>query len=540
MSKKELTYDTDAREAILAGVEKLAQAVVSTLGPRGRCAILDKSWGGPLITKDGVTVARDIELSDKSENLGAQIVKQAATKTNDRAGDGTTTATLLAWSIYREALRHLSSGADTQALITGMRKASAAVVKGLQSKAKKVDGNDGIKAVATIAANGDEKVGKMLADAFAKVGEDGVITVEEGKSLDTEVSIVTGMQFDRGLLSPNFATDLETLEAVLDQPLVLIHEDKISNVQTLLPLLEASKESNRPLLIIAEDIEGEALAALVVNKLRGILNVCAVKAPGYGDRRKEILQDLAAVTGATPIMKDGLHELEKAELSMLGSARRIVIDSANTTIVEGTGKQSDIDSRAGLIRKQVESTTSDYDREKLEERLARLVGGIGQISVGGATEAEVKERKARIEDSKAATMAALEEGILPGGGTALLKIGDKLKLDLPEAQSTGANILLRALREPVRVIAENAGMDGSVIARRVLKTRKFAEGYNALDDTYGDLIEMGVVDPTKVTRTALENAVSVAATLMTTDCLVVDAPSDEDDVPAGMESGMGL
>ncbi|MBT3341181.1 MAG: chaperonin GroEL [Planctomycetes bacterium] len=540
MPKKELTYDTDAREAILAGVEKLAQAVVSTLGPRGRCAILDKSWGGPLITKDGVTVARDIELSDKAENLGAQIVKQAATKTNDRAGDGTTTATLLAWSIYREALRHLSSGADTQGLITGMRKASAAVTEGLKNKSKKVGGIDGIRAVATIAANGDEKVGKMLADAFAKVGEDGVITVEEGKSLETEVSIVTGMQFDRGLLSPNFATDLETLEAVLDQPLILIHEDKISNVQTLLPLLEASKESNRPLLIIAEDIEGEALAALVVNKLRGILNVCAVKAPGYGDRRKEILQDLAAVTGATPIMKDGLHDLEKATLEMLGSARRVVIDSANTTIVEGTGEQSEIDNRANHIRKQVENTTSDYDREKLEERLARLVGGIGQISVGGATEAEVKERKARIEDSKAATMAALEEGILPGGGTALLKIASKINLDLPEAQAAGANILLRALREPVRVIAENAGMDGSVIARRVLKTRKFAEGYNALDDTYGDLIEMGVVDPTKVTRTALENAVSVAATLMTTDCLVVDAKSDQDDVPAGMESGMGL
>lgn len=540
MPKKELTYDTDAREAILAGVEKLAQAVVSTLGPRGRCAILDKSWGGPLITKDGVTVARDIELSDKAENLGAQIVKQAATKTNDRAGDGTTTATLLAWSIYREALRHLSSGADTQGLITGMRKAFAAVTEGLKNKSKKVGGIDGIRAVATIAANGDEKVGKMLADAFAKVGEDGVITVEEGKSLETEVSIVTGMQFDRGLLSPNFATDLETLEAVLDQPLILIHEDKISNVQTLLPLLEASKESNRPLLIIAEDIEGEALAALVVNKLRGILNVCAVKAPGYGDRRKEILQDLAAVTGATPIMKDGLHDLEKATLEMLGSARRVVIDSANTTIVEGTGEQSEIDNRANHIRKQVENTTSDYDREKLEERLARLVGGIGQISVGGATEAEVKERKARIEDSKAATMAALEEGILPGGGTALLKIASKINLDLPEAQAAGANILLRALREPVRVIAENAGMDGSVIARRVLKTRKFAEGYNALDDTYGDLIEMGVVDPTKVTRTALENAVSVAATLMTTDCLVVDAKSDQDDVPAGMESGMGL
>ena len=540
MPKKELTYDTDAREAILAGVEKLAQAVVSTLGPRGRCAILDKSWGGPLITKDGVTVARDIELSDKAENLGAQIVKQAATKTNDRAGDGTTTATLLAWSIYREALRHLSSGADTQGLITGMRKASAAVTEGLKNKSKKVGGIDGIRAVATIAANGDEKVGKMLADAFAKVGEDGVITVEEGKSLETEVSIVTGMQFDRGLLSPNFATDLETLEAVLDQPLILIHEDKISNVQTLLPLLEASKESNRPLLIIAEDIEGEALAALVVNKLRGILNVCAVKAPGYGDRRKEILQDLAAVTGATPIMKDGLHDLEKATLEMLGSARRVVIDSANTTIVEGTGEQSEIDNSANHTRKQVENTTSDYDREKLEERLARLVGGIGQISVGGATEAEVKERKARIEDSKAATMAALEEGILPGGGTALLKIASKINLDLPEAQAAGANILLRALREPVRVIAENAGMDGSVIARRVLKTRKFAEGYNALDDTYGDLIEMGVVDPTKVTRTALENAVSVAATLMTTDCLVVDAKSDQDDVPAGMESGMGL
>ena len=529
MAEKQLTFDTDAREAVLAGVEKLAKAVVSTLGPKGRCAVLDKSWGGPLITKDGVTVARDIELPDKSENLGAQLVKEAASKTNDRAGDGTTTATLLAWSLYRGALRHLTVGADPQALIRGMRTAAEDVKAFLAKNAKKVADNDAIQAVATIAANNDATVGKILADAFAEVGKDGVITIEEGKSLDTEVKTVKGMQFDRGFLSQHFATDAEALECAMENPVILVHEEKISSIQSLLPLLEQSKEAGRTLLVIAEDIDGEALATLVVNKMRGILDVCAVKAPGYGDRRKEMLRDIATVTNAQPVMKEDGIELEKVTLDQLGTAKKVIVESGTTTIVQGAGKSVDIDARAGLIRRQIEVTTSDYDKEKLEERLAKLVGGIAQVRVGGATEAEVKERKHRYEDAKHATMAAIAEGVLPGGGTALLRAADAAakKSKLSGDEATGAEILFGALSQPIRTIAENSGLDGSVVVRNVRGSKAFAHGFDALREEYGDMFAAGVVDPLKVTRTALENAISVAATLMTTDCLIVEAETDD-------------
>ena len=536
--QKQLTFHGEAREAILNGVEKLAKAVVSTLGPKGRCAVLDKSWGGPTITKDGVTVARDIDLIDRSENLGAQLVKQAATKTNDRAGDGTTTATLLAWSIYKEALRHLSVGADPSAMIAGLREGAANVKVQLNKQAKKVTSNADVLAVATIASNNDAVIGKTLADAFAKVGNDGVLTIEEGKGLETEVKVVTGMQFDRGFLSPNFATDMETLECVYNKPLILIHEDKISNIQSLLPVLEAAKEAGAPLVIIAEDIAGEALAALVINKMRGVLEVVAVKAPGYGERRKEMLRDIAVLTGATAIMKDDGKELEAVTLGDLGTANRVQIDSNSTTVVEGAGKDKDVKNRAAQIRHEIETTTSDYDREKLEERLAKLVGGIAQISVGGATEAEVKERKHRYEDAKHATTAAIESGILAGGGSALLRAGAKLEKDglgFTGDKLTGLQILIKALQMPARTIADNAGLDGAVVALRILRDKRSSFGFNALTEEYGDMFEMGIVDPTKVTLTALENAVSVAATLMTTECLIVEADNDDD--AAAMEGG---
>ncbi len=529
MAQKQLTFDTDAREAVLAGVEKLAQAVVSTLGPKGRCAVLDKSWGGPLITKDGVTVARDIELADKNENLGAQLVKEAASKTNDRAGDGTTTATLLAWSIYKNSLRHLTVGADQQAMIRGMRLAADEVQAFLKKNATPVSSNKDIKAIATIAANNDPEIGKILADAFQEVGNDGVITIEEGKSLKTEVQTVKGMQFDRGFLSAHFANDNEGLECSMENPLILVYEDKISSIQSLLPLLEAAKEANKPLILIAEDIDGEALATLVVNKLRGILDVTATKAPGYGDRRKEMLRDIATVSNAQPIMKDDGIELEKVTLEMLGTAQKVILDANTTTIVKGAGKAKDIEARANLLRRQIEVTTSDYDKEKMEERLAKLVGGIAQVQVGGASETEVKERKHRFEDAKHATTAAIEEGILPGGGVALLRASDAVskKLKLAGDENTGANILYAALTSPLRTIAENAGEDGSVVARRVRKEKSFSFGYDALRNDYGDMIELGVMDPLKVTRTALENAIAVASTLMSTDCLIVEADSKD-------------
>ncbi len=531
MAQKELTFDTDARDAVLRGVEKLANAVVSTLGPKGRAAILDKSWGGPQVTKDGVSVAREIELTDKAENLGAQLVKEAATKTSDRAGDGTTTATLLAWSIYRNAVRHLTAGGNPSSLIRGIRKTTNAVLEDLTAHAGKVEGNDAIRAVATIASNNDPIIGDLIAKAFDEVGEEGVITIEEGKSLDTEVKIVTGMQFDRGFMSPNFATNFDTLECVHENPLILIHEEKIKSAQKLLPLLEKAKEAGRSLIVVAEDLEGEALATLVLNKMRGIVQVAAVKAPGYGDRRKEMLRDLATVTGAEPIMKDDGMELDKVELESLGTAKKVLIDSNSTTVVEGAGDPKGVDARANLIRTQIEETKSDYDREKLQERLAKLVGGIAQIQVGGATETEVKEKKARFEDARNATQAALEEGILPGGGTALLRTSKAIALSLPleGEEAVGQSILVEALEAPLRTIAENAGRDGSLVARKVLAENKYTFGWNALEDTFGDLVEMGIVDSTKVTKTALQNAVSVACTLMTTDCLITELPEKKDD-----------
>ncbi len=538
MAAKNLTFNTDAREALLAGVSKLARAVKSTLGPRGRCAILDKGWGAPTITKDGVTVAEEIELTNPNENLGAQLVKEAASKTSDGAGDGTTTATVLAEAIFREGYRNLAAGADAMSLSRGIRAAVDAVTADLAKLAKPVNGDDDIRNIAAISANNDASVGKMLADALAKVGRDGVITVEEGKSLDTTVDVVEGMQFDRGYLSPHFVTDPEAMEVVFDKPLVLIFEDKISTVNKLVPILEKAAEAKRPLLIIAEDVEGEALATLVVNKMRGILNLAAVKAPGYGDRRKAMLQDIAILTGGKVISKDLGIELDAVELADLGTAKRIRIDNDNTTIIEGAGATADIQARITQIRGEIETTTSDYDREKLQERLAKLAGGVAQINVGAATEAEMKEKKARVEDALHATRAAIEEGVLPGGGVALVRcLGALDSLKLKGDEATGVDIVRRALTEPLRQIVINAGEQPSVVLKKVADG-KDGFGYNADTMEFEDLIAAGVIDPAKVTRTALQNASSVAALLLTCDCTVTDVPKDEEPMLAG-GGGMG-
>jgi len=529
---KQLVFENDAREAVLRGVKKLAQAVVSTLGPRGRNAVLDKGWGGPTVTKDGVTVAEEIELDDRYENMGAKLVREAASKTSDNAGDGTTTATLLAHAICEGGMRYLTAGANHAELIRGIRIATEALVTELHRVKKTVPGNDqkAIMQVAAIAANNDPEIGKIIADAMKKVGQDGVITVEEGKSLDTEVQIVEGMQFDRGYLSPHFVTDNEDMEVDFKDCYVLVHEDKLSNVRPLLPLLEKIKESNKPLLIIAEDVEGEALATLVVNKLRGILKVCAVKAPGYGDRRKAMLQDIAILCGGEAIFKDLGMDLEKVQPRQLGIAKKVVIDGDNTTIVEGKGKTADLKARAEQIRREIEATTSDYDREKLQERLAKLTGGIAEIRVGAHTETEMKERKALVEDALHATRAAIAEGILPGGGTALLKAGKVLdKIELDGDAQFGIELMKNVIQRPVRQIAENAGTDGAVVARKVLANKAATFGYNALKGEYGNMLESGIVDPTKVTRSALQNATSVAALLLTTDCVVTDADEDEEE-----------
>ncbi|HJM39309.1 MAG TPA: chaperonin GroEL [Planctomycetota bacterium] len=531
---KELSFDVDARDAVSKGVEKLATAVVSTLGPKGRCAVLDKSWGGPTVTKDGHSVAKEIELQDKAENLGAQLVREAASKTSDRAGDGTTTATLLAWSIFKKAQRHLSVGASPTGMIRGMRSALAEVKEYLNNNSTTLNSNDDIRAVATIASNNDSAVGAILADAFEKVGQDGVITIDEGRSLDTEVTIVEGMQFDRGFLSPHFATNQDTLEAVLESPLILVYEDKISSAQDLLPLLEEAKNQNKTLLIVAEDIEGEALATLVLNKMRGIVNVCAVKAPGYGDRRKEMLRDIATLTASEPFMKDTGADLKTVQFDSLGTAKRVLINNNDTTIIEGAGNASDVEARANLIRRQVEETTSDYDREKLEERLAKLVGGIAEVRVGGATETEVKEKKARFVDAKNATQAAIAEGILPGGGVALLRASTVIDSSGTGDEALGRSILAWALTQPTRAIAENSGEDGSVIQHKILANDSFSFGWNALTGEFGDLMKLGVIDPVKVTGTALENAVSVASTLVTTDCVITEIP-EKNSMPEGSD-----
>jgi len=540
---KKMVFDDEARQPLAVGVSKLARAVRSTLGPRGRNAVLDKGWGAPKVTKDGVTVAEDIELDDPEENLGAQLIKEAASKTNELAGDGTTTATVLAEAIYLEGLKMVTFGADAMSISRGIGKAAEAVVKSIDKMAVSVDSKSKkeIQQVATIAGNNDPSIGAVLAEAFIKVGKDGVITVEEGRQADTYVDVVEGMQFDRGFLSPHFVTKQDDQVCELDKCLILVHEDKISNAQHLVPLLEAVSKANKPLLIIAEDIEGEALATLVVNKMRGILNVCAVKAPGYGDRRKAMLGDIAVLTGAQAIFKDLGVTLESVKLSDLGTANKVIVNADNTILVGGKGKKEEVAGRAELIRQEIATTDSDYDCEKLQERLAKLAGGVAQINCGAATETEMKERKALFEDARAATQAALEGGVVPGGGVALLrsaKVIDKLELDGDEA--IGAEIVKNVLDAPLRAIANNAGKDGAVVVNRVLRMNRKSEGYDADKNNYCDLVAAGVIDPAKVVKTALQNAASVAGLLITTSCLVTDVPSEEEPAaPGGMDPGMG-
>jgi len=539
MAAKQLALARDAREALLVGVNKLTRAVRSTLGPRGRNAILDKGWGAPTITKDGVTVAEEIELTDKNENMGAQLVKEAASKTSDAAGDGTTTATVLAAAIFAEGLRNLAAGADAMALARGVRKAVEAVCDELAEMATPVDSDADIRNIASISANNDESVGKMLAEALDKVGRDGVITVEEGKSMDTTVDVVEGMQFDRGFLSPHFVTNAEEMECVLEKPLVLIHEDKISNVAKLVPLLEKLSKAKKPLLIIAEDVEGEALATLVVNKLRGILSVCAVKAPGYGDRRKAMLQDIGTLTGAKTFTKDLGVDLEKIPLSDLGQAKKVTVDNDNTTLIEGAGATGAIQARIAQIRDEIETTTSDYDREKLQERLAKLAGGVAQINVGAATEIEMKERKALIDAALHATRAAIEEGLVPGGGVALIRARKALdKIHCKGDEATGVAIVRRALSEPLKQIVANAGQQAAVVLRKV-EQGQTNFGFDAEAMKYDDLVKTGIIDPAKVTRTALQNASSVAILLLTCDCCVSELPKEEEEMPPGPPGGPG-
>jgi len=543
MAAKNLAFETQARGALLAGVEKLAAAVKSTLGPRGRNAIIDKGWGGPTVTKDGVTVAEEIELADKTENMGAKLVREAASKTSKIAGDGTTTATVLAEAIFREAFKNLAAGADAMALNRGIQRAVNAAVENLKKMAKPIDisKKDDIVNIASVSANNDYEIGRKMAEAFMRVGKDGVITVEESKGLDTTVDYVEGMQFDRGYLSPHFVTNQDNMTCELEKPYILVYEEKISNVAKLVPLLEQVAKSKRPLLIIAEDVEGEALATLVVNKLRGILQVAAVKAPGYGDRRKAMLEDIAVLTGAEPIFKDLGIELDSVKLNQLGQARKVTIDNDNTIIVEGAGKEEAVQGRIKQIRSEIDVTTSDYDREKLQERLAKLTGGVAQINVGAGSEAEMKEKKARIEDALHATRAAIEEGIVPGGGVALIRCIDAVKkLKLEGDEKTGAAIVAQALRMPCYTIADNAGAVGNLVVNKVSQG-KDGFGYNADKDQYEDLIAAGVIDPVKVTRIALQNAASVAGLLLTTDCAVTEAPKEkgEGGMPGGMGGGMG-
>jgi chaperonin GroEL len=541
MAAKQLVFNADARAALLKGVEKLALAVRSTLGPRGRNAIIDKSWGGPTVTKDGVTVAEEIELVDKTENMGAKLVREAASKTSKVAGDGTTTATVLAEAIFKGAYRNIAAGADAMAINRGVQQAVEAVTDALKKLAKPIDvtKRDDITNIAAISANNDFDIGKIMADAFMKLGKDGVITVEEGKSLDTTLDFVEGMQFDRGYLSPNFVTDVDNMLCELEKPYILVFEDKISSVQKLVPLLEATAKSKRPLLIIAEDIEGEALATLVVNKLRGVIQVCAVKAPGYGDRRKAMLQDVAILTGAEPIFKDLGIELDKVKLSQLGRARKVTVDSDNTIIVEGAGSKEAIAGRIKEIRSEIDSTTSDYDREKLQERLAKLTGGVAQINVGAASEAEMKEKKARIEDALHATRAAIEEGVVPGGGVALIRCIDVVKkLKVRGDEKTGVDIVADALKMPCYYIADNAGAVGNLVVNKVSEGQG-GFGYNADTGKYEDLSAGGVIDPVKVTRIALQNAASVAGLLLTCDCVVTEKPEKKKSGPGMPQGGMG-
>jgi chaperonin GroEL len=533
MAAKEVKFASDARDRMLRGVDTLANAVKVTLGPKGRNVVIDKSFGAPRITKDGVTVAKEIELADKFENMGAQMLREVANKQNDRAGDGTTTATVLAQAIVREGAKAVAAGMNPMDVKRGIDLAVGAVVKDLESHARTVSANHEIAQVATISANGDEEVGRILAQAMEKVGNEGVITVEEAKSLETELETVEGMQFDRGYLSPYFITNTEKLRVELDDPYILIHEKKLSNLQALIPLLEQVVQSGRPLLIIAEDVEGEALATLVVNKLRGGLKVAAVKAPGFGDRRKAMLEDVAILTGGNVVSEELGTKLENVTIDMLGRAKKVAIDKDNTTIIDGAGAKTGIDSRIAQIRQQIETTTSDYDREKLHERLAKLAGGVAVIRVGGATEVEVKEKKDRVDDALHATRAAVEEGVLPGGGIPLLRAIralDRLETANDDQQS-GVDIVRRALRAPARQIAENAGEDGAYVVGKLLETQEYNWGFNAATGTYEDLVKAGVIDPAKVVRTALQDASSVASLLITTEALVAELPKDEKSQP---------
>ena len=536
---KQIKFDAEARQKILAGVEKLSAAVTSTLGPSGRNVILDKKFGSPQITKDGVTVAKEIELPDPFENMGAQMVKEVASKTNDVAGDGTTTATLLAEAIYREGLKNLTAGANAMALKAGIDKATAAVVDSIAKQAKKVKSADEIAQVATISANGDEEIGKMISDAMDKVGKEGTITVEEAKTLESTLDVVEGMQFDKGYLSPYFVTSPEDMECELENPFILLFEKKISNLQDMLPLLQAVAKTGRPLMIIAEDVEGEALATLVVNKLRGTFQVCAVKAPGFGDRRKAILEDIAVLTGGRLISEDIGVKLESVQLTDLGRAKKVVVDKDNTTIVEGLGKSADIKARTEQIKKQIEETTSDYDREKLQERLAKLAGGVALIKVGAATEAAMKEKKDRVDDALHATRAAVEEGIVAGGGVAYLRAQKAIDaLELAGDEKVGASIVLRAVEAPLRKLVSNAGQEAALVVANVKKATG-TNGYNVRTGEYCDLLKAGVVDPAKVTRSALQNAASIAGLLLTTDCMVTDLPEKKESCGCGGHGAPG-
>ncbi len=541
---KQVVHGEESRAAILRGINQLADAVKITLGPKGRNVVIDKKFGSPTITKDGVTVAKEIELKDGLENMGAQMVREVASKTSDVAGDGTTTATVLAQAIFREGVKTVAAGANPMALKRGIDKSVERATEEIRRLAKPVKG-DMIAQVGTVSANGDQTIGNIIAEAMNKVGKDGVITVEESKTMDTSLEVVEGMQFDRGYLSPYFVTDPERMDAVLENPLILIHEKKISSMKDLLPLLEQVAKMGKPMLIIAEDVEGEALATLVVNKLRGTLNIAAVKAPGFGDRRKAMLEDIAILTGGKVISEDLGIKLENVKLEDLGRAKKVTIDKDNTTVVEGAGKQADIEARVKTLRAQIEESSSDYDREKMQERLAKLVGGVAVIKVGAATETEMKEKKARVEDAMHATRAAVEEGIVPGGGVALVRAGKALEKFQTNAEGEGdpdeqigVNIVRRALEEPLRQIVQNAGKEGAVVVERVRAEKNENYGFNAQTETYEDLVKAGVIDPAKVTRTALQNAASIAGLMLTTEAMVAEVPDDDKGAPA-MPGGMG-
>jgi chaperonin GroEL len=541
MAAKELLFNVDARAKLKKGVDALAEAVKVTLGPKGRNVVIDKKFGSPTVTKDGVTVAKEIELADSIENMGAQMVKEVATKTSDLAGDGTTTATVLAQAIFREGLKNVTAGSNPMELKRGIDKAVEALVAALKELSVPTSGKKDIAQVGTISANNDREIGQLIAEAMEKVGKEGVITVEEAKGLATELDTVEGMQFDRGYLSPYFVTDPESMEAVLESPYILIHDKKIASMKELLPVLEKVAQTGKPLLIIAEDVEGEALATLVVNKLRGTLKVVAVKAPGFGDRRKEMLRDIAILTEGQTISEEVGFKLENATLNELGQAKRVVIDKDNTTIVDGKGKKDSIQGRISEIRAAIDKSTSDYDKEKLQERLAKLAGGVAVIHVGAATETEMKEKKARVEDALHATRAAVEEGIVPGGGVALIRVQASLdKVKATGDEKIGVDIIRRAIEEPIRAIAINAGVEGSIVLARVKESKDKSFGYNAATDTYEDMMKAGVIDPTKVTRTALQNAASIASLLLTTECVVVERKEEKAAAPMGGGGGGGM